>query len=596
MKKFLKIFLYLLDKEDKKGFIGFIFILMLGGFISLVGIATIIPLINILLSPDKVQHLPLLGSLPYFTALMLASGALIFAFWLRTIFGMLIIKKQNLFLFGLTAKIRNKIFERYLKAPYNYHVSKNSSSLISVLSTDVERVSGEIFGSTGAILNEAITSSVLFIAILFIAPTLIISVIGGVLITSKIYMAIFRRKAIAFGEQKTNSYEKLTQCVAQSLGSMKETKLYHKEIAFIALVNRFSRLIAVSSSFQMMFGQGSRYIIESTAITIILIVLLVYSRIGYTGEQIFVLLSVFGVASVQLLPSINRIVQAIASMRGAFPSFLKVYDEIRNAALATSQSFMHEHNLNSIKFNKQIQLQNIFFTYNDKLVLNGISIQINKGEKVALVGESGAGKTTIADIILGLLLPKSGTLCVDGLKLTQDNIIKWQALLSYIPQMIYLYDSDIRQNIAFGVPEDKIDNAHVHICLAAASLTAFVSALPQGIYTRVGENGIQLSGGQRQRIGIARALYRNPSVLVMDEATAALDNKTEAEVTQAITVAGKDRTIITIAHRISTIMHYDKIYYLQHGAIVAKGNFQELMNTSTEFRKFAETSAQLENM
>ncbi len=589
MKNFLKKFLSLLDKEDKKGFIGFIFILMLGGFISLLGIASIIPFVNILINPDKVRHLPLLGVLPYFEALTLAVVALIVAFWLRAITGMLIIKKQSTFLFGLTAKIRFKLFKNYLDAPYTYHINKNSSSLISVLSTDIQVVSSNIFSAAGIVLNEAITSGIVFIALLFLAPVFVISVVGSIFIATKIYMSLSKSKAVTAGNERANSYRGMTQCVTQSLGSLKETKLYHKEGVFVRLVKVFSEKIAKANAFEAVFSFGSRYLIEAVAITVVLVMLLIYAFLGYTGQQIFILLSVFGVASVQLLPSLNRMIQGLASMRCGIPSLIKVHDEFQSASLACAHAFCKK-NIDTIKFNKSIHLKEITFSYSNKSVLNRLSIEIQKGKKIALVGESGAGKTTIADILLGLLQPLTGGLYIDEKELKREDILGWQTLLGYIPQMIYLYDSDIRQNIAFGVPEEEINDGQVNACLEMASLTEFVNALPETIHTKVGENGIQLSGGQRQRIGIARALYRNPSVLIMDEATSALDNKTEAEVTQALTAVGEGRTIITIAHRISTIAHYDVIYYLQKGTIIAQGSYQELMESSNEFRGFVQSS------
>ena len=591
MKNFLKMFFYLLDKEDKKKFIGFIFILMLGGFISLLGIAAIIPLVSVLLSPEKVRHLPFLGTLPYLQALIFAIGALIVAFWLRTIAGVLIIKKQTSFLFGLTAKIQEKLFGKYLNAPYVYHVEKNSSTLINALSTDVNAVSYDIFASLGTMLNEGITAGIIVIALLFWDPIFTIFVIGGVIFSAKLYMSVFKRKAASFGQFRTDCYAKLTQCITQSLGGFKETKLYHKESAFISQAKLYAEKIAQSDSFGATFSLGCRYLVESVSITIVLVLLFAYVFLGCTEQKVFILLSIFGVAAVQLLPGINRLMQAASLIRYSFPSLVKLYNEMNEATLANKFSFCTEESTSPLRFQKDIQLQAITFSYGDKAVLNNVFMQIKKGEKVAIVGESGAGKTTIVDIILGLLIPQAGELHVDGVALTQENVANWQALLGYIPQMIYLYDSDIRQNVAFGVPENEVDDNQVRICLEMASLTEFVSEFPQNIYTRVGENGVQLSGGQRQRIGIARALYRNPSILVMDEATAALDNKTEAEVTKALTVAGEGRTIITIAHRISTIMHYDVIFYLHKGTVIAKGNYQELMNNSDVFRRFVTSSS-----
>jgi ATP-binding cassette subfamily C protein len=405
-----------------------------------------------------------------------------------------------------------------------------------------------------------------------------------------LYLKLLRKKSLFFGSIKSNSYKELSKCITQSLGSLKETKLYNKESSFVEIVEENAIKVSKADSFHNRYSLGSKFFIEAVTITLVISLIISYAFLGDSTSSLVILISVFGVAAIQLLPSINRIVMALTSIKYSYPSLLRIYDEIKKTS-EMSPFICSKHKTNqSIDFSKSIELNNIIFSYHDKLILNNISLKIEKGKRVAFVGESGAGKTSLIDIILGLNTPQNGDLVIDGTKITSDNLREWQSLIGYIPQMIYLYDSDIRQNIAFGVPEKEINDTLIMHCLEKAFLKCFVDSLSSSIFTTVGENGIQLSGGQRQRLGIARALYRDPKILVMDEATAALDNRTEAEVTKALTSVSEGRTIITIAHRISTVIDYDKIYFIEHGNISDQGNYKYLFSTNSNFRKFVHSS------
>jgi ABC-type multidrug transport system fused ATPase/permease subunit len=591
MKNFLTIILELLDKEDRKKFIGFVFLLIFSGGISLLSIAVVIPLLNFILNPEKIRHIPFIGNLSYLNSALSIALIVIVIFWLKTFAGIFVLKKQSRFLFDLSGKIRGKLFRYYLQSPYSYHTEKNSNTFISLIISDVNIVTQNIFNSLGIALNESIVSFIVFIGLLFIAPVFTISVIGFILIASKIYMSIFKSRALNTGKERSDSYCEITKCVSQGLGSIRETKLYQKENTFSNQVDHYSNRISAAGCLETVFSQSFKFFIEAVSITVILFIIFIYLLLGYPGKEIVTLVSVFGIASIQLLPSLNRLIQAIGAIRCSFSSINKVHQELKNVQAFEINDLEKEASL-ELAFKSFLTLKNICFFYGKKKILNNISITIEKGKRIAFVGESGAGKTTIIDIILGLLTPFSGEILIDDTELSSQNIRSWQSQLGYIPQTIYLYDNDIRQNIAFGVSENDIDNNKVLKCLELAALTDFVQSLPNGIFTRVGENGVQLSGGQRQRIGIARALYRNPSMLIMDEATAALDNKTEAEVTQALAYASNGRTIITIAHRISTIANYDVIYYLHKGEIVASGTYQQLLQHSDEFKRLAKASMQ----
>lgn len=567
IKQFIKIFFSFLDRGDKKNFVFFVFILMAGGLLSLIGVASVVPFLYALLNPEKITSFPILGKFNYFGAVAVSVSSVIILYWSKSILSIFILRRQTQFLFSLTKKIQLSFYKQYLYSNYSDHAKKNSSDLISMLSMDINTISSRIFSPVGVVLNEVLTSFILFIALFFWSPYFTIIVIGSNILISKIYLFVLRDKAVNFGKFRTESYSRLTRCISQSLGSFKETKLYQVEPAFCKVAEDCASKIACADRFSTVTTSGARLVIEASAVTVVLMSVLISLFYGAPNEEIIILISIFGIACMQFLPSINRIVQGLHSIRFAIPSLLRLYQN--KAATPVAEEILALSDICSpLAFDKNLSLKNISFSYNSRRsVLENISLSIPKGKKVAFTGESGAGKTTLVDIILGLLMPTDGKLFVDGIELTSENLKRWQRMFGYIPQIIYLYDADIRTNVAFGVPENEINDEMVFKSLEIASLDAFVRSLENGIYTKIGENGIQLSGGQRQRIGIARALYRNPSILVMDEATAALDSQTEAEVTKALQKAGEDKTIITIAHRMSTIENYDFIFKIDNGVL-----------------------------
>jgi len=297
-------------------------------------------------------------------------------------------------------------------------------------------------------------------------------------------------------------------------------------------------------------------------------------------------LTLLAVAVVRLVPAFNSITSALSQIRYNYPSLEKISDEIKLINPFTLQQNSADSTASAIVLKKEIALKNVCYQYPKAATeaLKDISLNIGQGEAVAFIGTSGAGKSTLVDLVLGLLTPTSGTICVDG-KDIQGNLSSWQRKIGYIPQEIYLVDDSIRRNIAFGLPDDAIDEQALMSAVDAAQLSGFVQGLPNGLDTVVGNRGARLSGGQRQRIGIARALYHNPSVLVMDEATSALDNETERAVIEAIESLRGERTIIMVAHRLSTVKACDRLYLFEHGLLIDQGNFAELVQRNKHLER-----------
>jgi ATP-binding cassette subfamily C protein len=562
-------FAYLLDAEDRKNFTKFLIILFMGGLLSLLGIGAVIPFVNLLIAPQQLTQIPILGQLGYIQAVTICVVGLILAYWLKNLASFFILKKQAIFLNQLAAKVQSKLFQCYIYSPYNLHVNRNSSELVSNINVEITILSSRVIGQTGNLLNELVTSSIVFVFLLIINPIFSLLVVGSVLIAAYLFIMKIKQKNKYYSELRAKNYAKLTQGVLQGLGGIKETKIYQKETFFSKKVDQYAQGIASSQAFANVFQQSPRFLIEAVAITVVMLTILLFIFLGYSGQTMLILLTIFGVASVQLLPSMSRFMQALANIKYGYPALNKIYQEFQSYDQVVSKRLKYNRKaIQKIPFNHSLELKNISFSYQDKFVLKDINLSIPKGKRVAFVGPSGAGKTTLVDIILGVLRPNKGRIFVDGIEINDSNLAQWQKHFGYIPQMIYIYDCSLRENIAFGIESDQISDSQVWWALEQASLNDFVnSECEKGLDTLVGENGIRLSGGQRQRIGIARALYRNPDVLVMDEATAALDNQTEAEVTQALSNAERGRTIITIAHRLTTIQNYDIIYEIDKGYI-----------------------------
>ena len=584
---FLKKFAYLMDDDDRKNFVKFLVIIFIGGLLSLMGIGAVIPFAHLLIDPKSLNQLPIIGELSYVEAVGVCVAALILAYWIKDFAAFLILKKQSVFLNHLAAKVQRKLFRCYVYSPFHAHVNRSSPELVSNINVEVNQLTLQVISQLGNLINESITSFIVFVFLLYINPVFSLVVVGGVLLAARLFIVKLRHKGRYYGQLRAQSYAKLTQSVWQGLGGLKETKIYHRENFFADKVDHHAQKIAFSQAFAQVFQQSPRFLIEAVSITIVMGLLFMFILLGYSGQMALVLLTVFGVAAVQLLPSFNRLLAAITRIKYGMPALDKVYSELRYYhAMNLDSAEQVESRQQTIEFNEQLQLDNISFAYNDKTVLQDVSLTIPKGQRVAFVGPSGAGKTTLVDIVLGVLQPKEGHMLVDGAQITEDNIAAWQRHFGYIPQMIYIYDCSLRENVAFGLESHEIDDVQVWQVLEQAALNEFVqNECPDGLDTHVGENGIRLSGGQRQRIGIARALYHNPDILVMDEATAALDNETEKLVTQALSNIEKDRTIITIAHRLTTIQNYDKICVMEKGQIVNIGHYEYLAQYSSVFQK-----------
>lgn len=581
---FLKELFGVFEKRDKRNFFILVAFLIASGFTAVLGVGAVIPFMTALIDPKKLESIAFFKGMDYQSIVLVCVIGLIGAFWLKNIIAYIAIWAQSKIVFGISARVSKRLFRKYMTAPYSWHLSKNTPDLMRNVNSETGIFANNVVNAFGTMLTEIASATIVVCLLLYINFWFTVVVCVILAMTLFIFARWTRKNAHHYGNLRREVASQQVRQVLHGLGGIKETKIYHTESRFLdryyAAVDDSARVnifLAVNQS-------SSRYFIEVIAITVILILVYFFISAGESSQSIMLLLSVFGVAAVQLLPSMNRLMQAYATIRFSRPALYTMYAELMDQ----SPNDVLGRGILAINFEREIKLEAVSFCYNkDKVVLSKVNLEIKKGQSVAFVGHSGAGKTTLIDLILGLYNPMAGSIEVDGVALNSDNLKSWQKNFGYIPQQIMLYEGTVKDNVMASTVNQGISDAKIWKALEIASLDAFVRKLPKQLDQPIGENGVRLSGGQRQRIGIARAMLNDPDILVMDEATAALDNQTEREVTWAINNASEGRTVITIAHRLSTIENYDVIYVMDKGRIVSAGTYGSLFETCEVFRKMA---------
>jgi ATP-binding cassette subfamily C protein len=441
------------------------------------------------------------------------------------------------------------------------------------------------------IATEFIMALSIIILLLSVQPIITIFILIALGMVSYFFLKGTKKTMKKHGQKALNEREKIIKTVNEGIGGFKEVTLNNRKPWFITRFEDSMLNLSKAEIFQQTTKQSVSPIIETIAIAGMLLIAFILLKQGHSLAMLSSILALFALSIRRLLPAVNNIVAQYSSLRYNAYSVDPIYQDLvdlekyenMNDKAEDKEKNKEEYKKTTLK--EGIEVKNLNFKYQKEqdLILKDINLNIKQGQAIALVGSTGSGKTTLADLILGLLKPSSGKIEVDGKDIYTD-ISAWQENIGYIPQFIYLSDDSIKNNIAFGLEEDEIDNNKLQKAIKASQLTEFISQLPEKENTKIGERGIRLSGGQRQRIGIARALYDNPEILVMDEATSSLDNITEKYIVQAIEQLKRDRTIIIIAHRLSTVKNCDQLYILKQGKIIDQGTYNELIVKNKEFK------------
>lgn len=538
-----------------------------GAMLEAVGIGAILPLISLMGQPDflmrhaEVGHYAAKLGIHSHTALIIAGALLLVAVYIvKNLYMAWQTKLQIDFALKYQIYFTGQLMANYLSKPYLFHLNHNTATLLRNVSSGGMVTFSSILIPLFMLLTEVITAGTIWLMLVLMDAFTAIIVAG--LMAALIYALIksFRRKIAEAGRIQNEYAAVYLKWLNQGLGAIKETKVMRRERFFLEEFLESYTLFGNANRKFLFLNQLPRMIIETLVVCALLLLIAVKLALGEAPAAIVPLLGVLALAAFRLMPSANRIVNLANGIKFQTPLFDELYREF----LAIKSRAVHRRELQlkmdsgKMAFQKELVVEGLGFQYpgTEQVVLQAVSFRVPKGAFVGIVGPSGAGKTTFVDILLGLLRPAKGCIRVDGVDIWQD-IRAWQANIAYVPQTIYLIDGTIRENIALGMKPEDIDDEKVRRVLKMAELHDFVAAQPEGINAMVGERGVRLSGGQRQRIGIARALYQEPKVLILDEATSSLDSATEESITHTILKLKGEITILSIAHRVSTLAECD---------------------------------------
>lgn len=569
---------YVLNRKQKLQLAILLIIIFIGAFVEMLGISVILPIINIAMDPSSIDETEYLvwirdtfGLYDAKQMLMVMAVVMIVIYILKNIYIMFMYSEQYRFTFNNQRKLAVQMLNCYMQQEYSFHVSKNVAELQRNVTADVNGFFTVLLNTLQMIAEVSVCVLVsLFLVNTDLMTTILLAVLMVVFIA--VFAGIFKKVLVKKGEENRVANMHVTKWILQSFSGIKEIKVIDAEDYFISNYDKHYKKCATLQRQQSTMTIMPRPIMETVCICGLLLTVIIKLIIAETEiTELIPTLTAFAMAAFRLLPAFNRITGYLSGIMFNKPAIDAVYQDLVEIEELTKKKKEISDNNIELRLKDAIKLEKLSFKYpeNDKWILKDAELEIKKNSSVALIGASGAGKTTVADLILGLFEPQGGRITVNGIDI-KTNMRGWHSNIGYIPQTIYLMDDTIRSNITFGVSEEAIDEERMQKALKEAQLDTFVDSLKEGLDTVIGDRGVKLSGGQRQRIGIARALYRNPEVLILDEATSALDNETEKEVMAAIDGLHGTRTLIIIAHRLSTIKKCDKIYEVANGKIISR--------------------------
>lgn len=582
MGRIIKKFGRILNAKQKIRVIIIGILMIIGAILEAFGVGLVLPLVTAIMAPEFIEEnkyarmvCECLGLQSARSFMLVVIVGLIIIYILKNVYLFFEYYVQHRFICNNCFGIQQRLMKIYIRRPYEFFLNAESGEIMRVVNSDT-RNTFFLLTTVLAFFTEATVSTVLLITIIVTDPLMaffLALILGALmLIIAKVIKPQLRKAGLRHQKNAT----KMNKWLLQSISGIKEVKVEQKEAYFLEQFSKYGKVAFESEKINNVLGTVPRLSIEAFGISTLLIVIASMMFNGYEMEKLLPQLSVFAVAAVRLMPSVNRMLSALNSMSYCEPALDKMMEHLSDAAeweagetqpvslTETTGSFPKT----KITLEDRVELKSITYFYpnTERPVLKNADMVIPVGKTVGLVGASGVGKTTVADIILGLLIPQEGQVLTDGVDI-QTAYNEWLLRIGYIPQMIFMLDDTIRANVAFGMEEGDVNEEKVWKALEEAQLAEFVRGLPKGLDTTVGERGVRLSGGQRQRIGIARALYTEPEFLLFDEATSALDNETETAIMESIHSLHGKKTMIIIAHRLRTIEACDIVYRVEDGKI-----------------------------
>ncbi len=565
-------------KKERRYFVVLFFLILIGTAFDFLGISLILPLVNLLVSPAQLAEKSWYRLLTKFlpiqdpNTLLLVLVLLILAIYvLKNLYAIYMSVVQGIFLARNKVNTSAKLLDCFMRKPYTFHLEHNSAEVIRYINTDISSAY-EIVSNIMSLITSVLISVLLIAYLILVDFWLTVSIVLGLALYSAAYFLVVRKKLKAAGQESREVNVRMIKSVVQSVGGIKEVKVMGRERFFVdSYASNGEAFVRIRRRLAILSGVP-HHLVEILCVSGVLGLVAIKIVLHQDLSTIVGSLSAFAVATMKLMPSansINSIINAISFRMPSLNAVCEIIDD--NWGTDIGKAEIHSQNRAREHENRlaDIRVEDLSFTYPgmEKPVLHDLNLTIRAGSSVGIVGVTGAGKTTLVDLILGLLEPQKGRILYADRDI-RENYQDWQSRIGYIPQNIYLTDETIRSNVALGIYADQIDDQRVWKALDDAQLGDFVRGLKEGLDTKIGERGVRLSGGQRQRIGIARALYYDPEVLFLDEATAALDNATEKAVMASVNALSRKKTCIIIAHRLTTLENCDAVYEVKNGSII----------------------------
>ncbi len=582
-KRMLDYLLQILNRKQKKQGAILFFLLLFVSLLEMLGVSVIIPFIVAMLEPDVLiqnQYVKIVISILHIQeanqVIYVIAALIILVYILKNGMILAVNYYQTNFRNTLEKDLSVQMLSSYMKRPYTYFLDINSSEIMRGVTSDITGIA-TILDSFSGFLAESMTCIMIGIFVICLNPFIAFYLLTIAALTALLIILVFKQKISVCGVETRDAFSKRYQHAYQAVTGIKEISVMQRRKAFVKKYEQASEKARRNNNIYLFINKMPSRLIETVFLGSLVVLVCISMRDAKSQTDFIAVLGVLAVAAVRILPSISNIANYINGLVYNRPALENAYaniTEAKNYDLSAEQTKGYEPSPSDLKWlsmQSAINIEKVFWRYKPNLpyVLENLSLEISKGEAVALIGGSGAGKTTLADVVLGLLKPERGQVLVDG-KDVFEMLPQWSRMVGYVPQSVFLIDDTIKNNIAFGIPEEEQEEDRIWHALEQAQLKGVVKGLESGMDTIVGERGIKLSGGQRQRIAIARALYYNPDILILDEATSALDMETELAVMESIEALRGQKTLIIVAHRLSTIRKCDKIYEVKDGVTVLR--------------------------